>query len=319
VPLVEGQADTLRVKVPDAVTLMLAVPLREYVAVGEAEGHALDVSDTLSVDDTDAVKHKVGEPLLEVLDVGHMVTVPLADVEPLLLRLTVPVDDTDTEDENVNEPLLEPDEEVVLQPEGVSEGVVVALEHTVTVMLAEGHGDELRDMVSVPLVLAHPVAVSDPLSVGEFVADRQIVGDPEVDALLEGQIVAVPLREGEEVTLRDTVPNAVTLMLAVPLREYVAVGEAEGHVEVDNVGLTVGDAEEVRQREGVPELDEDDDGHMVALALALGQPVPLRVIVPVEDTEIDVENVKEPLLEPEEDGVLQPVGDTDGDSDDELQ
>ena len=129
----------------------------------------------------------------------------------------------------------------------------------------------------------------------------------------------MPLVEGQADTLRVKVPDAVTEMLAVPLREYVAVGEAEGHVEVDNVGLTVGDAVEERQREGVPELDEDDDGHMVALALALGHPVPLRVIVPVEDTEIDVEIVKEPLLEPEEDGVLQPVGDTDGDSDDELQ
>ena len=113
--------------------------------------------------------------------------------------------------------------------------------------------------------------------------------------------------------------DAVTETEAVGLREYVALGEAEAHLEPDGDALTVTvtDAE----RHSVGELDTDDDveAQTVSVLLVDGEPVPLLEFAPVDDADTDVEDDKEPLVEGEVVDVRQPEGDNVGESDEELQ
>ena len=89
------------------------------------------------------------------------------------------------------------------------------------------------------------------------------MGDPEVDALLEGQIVAVPLRDEDEVTLRDTVPETVDEGDGDEISMLVPVDETEGHTVDVSDTLTVGVAEADRQSVADPEGQDVADGHTV--------------------------------------------------------
>ena len=303
VPLDDGDAETL----PDD------------ALVGETDEEVETDSVPVLVGDEDGEVHRVEEPVTVMDAVGQNDPVPLNDGEADVLRVVKLVGVAYDEGVTDSVPLIVGDGDAVARGVGEPDIDKVANGLSVTELLKEVDDDVVGQIDPVPLVDEVTDTLRDAALVGdsddEVETDRvtRLDGDnddvahrveePVIDKVADEQGVAVLLKEGD--------PDG--------LRVVFTDGETVEHVVADSVALKVGVMDAERHSEGVPELDEDDDGHMVCVALALGHPVPLRVIVPVEDTEIDVENVKEPLLEPEEDGVRQAVGDTDGDSDDELQ
>ena len=199
--------------------------------------------------------------------------------------LTVVV--TDDERQSVGDPVPETVADIVKDPE------LLVDEETDTLRVAalEGESEDEVETECVTLLVGHADAVP------------QRVGEPDIDAVADGQNVSETLEVGDTDALRVAALD----------------GDSDDEVETDRVALLVGDEEAVKHRVGEPDTDDDVEAQTVRVLLADGEPVPLRDFAPVEDADTDVEGDKEPLVLGVADDVRHPEGDTVGVSDEELQ
>jgi hypothetical protein len=225
--------------------------------------------------------------------------------------LTVVV--TDDERQSVGDPVPETVADIVKDPE------LLVDEETDTLRVAalEGESEDEVETECVTLLVGHADAVP------------QRVGEPDIDAVADGQNVSETLEVGDTDALRVAALD----------------GDSDDEVETDRVALLVGDEEAVKHRVGEPDTETEVEELYDTVPLVDGDADALRdaafegdeeevrqsddelvgeddsggEFVLVDETDTDVEGDNEPLVLGVADDVRHPEGDTVGVSDEELQ
>lgn len=304
VPLrvVEGQAEPLGEPLPVGAPLAVAPPVRDTegladtllqgVLEAESEGEWHAEAEAVLVGQGVEVRDCEGLPE----DVGHTVAVPRA------VALTRGLADTEGEPELVAaavalaESVPLPLTEVEREGEPVTDGQLVGLVDTVTLTVA----------------LGERVCVA--LTEGERVPRVEREGEPVTDTLLDADTVPDGEREEEPhgEALAHTVPVggrgvADTEGLVDTLRVAPPVEDTEGLVDTLLLPLEVGGV----LREALADTQPEEVVDTVALAVALGAALPLRLPLPLLDTLVQPELLTEDDTLPEGDPLLRMVRVTD--------
>jgi hypothetical protein len=296
-----------------------AVPLRVVVTLDEVDADAepllLALSEALRLAVADCVNDDVAvgtalalrEPLKLAVPLNEDDKLPLPDIESVALPVALavaerlPVTDAVDEDDAVAAALLLPetlkdalelcDEDALREPENEIEALFVSVIDAVrlSVMVAVVEGElvaaalKLREAVALALPLCVKesdgvlLADSDPLIVGLRVVERLPVQDAET--------------EGELVTALLELPVALELRLLV----------------CDRVAEAVAEAEELRLRDGLNEIERLPVPDVESDGVALAEKLLLAVVLPLPLLLVDMVALAEALPEIEEDGALLAV------------
>lgn len=308
----------------EGVSVGLSVPVIELLAQGEGDGDGENDTEAVvdSVPDPDSVGERDWDKVTVAQAEEH------AEGVPVVLPLKEPEWVLEWEEVTLWERQLEavtdtvPQEDSVGEEEGEMEmvGHAVAVAETVPVVLSLREPENVPEWEGVPLWERQPVAVID------VVADTVVENESEGEALAVGHAEGVretlpellPLREPENVADRDGDPltvdegERVVETVEVRLRETVGelVNEEEGGVDPVRLLQPVAVDEALAQTEGDAFPDDERDAVTVTLNEEGFEGVNVRLLQPLAVDEALAQTVVEAVFEKVREGEaeVQPLG-----------